>query len=59
MKIPEYWIVDPIESKVTVLLWEEELYEQTEFFVNQQLFSPTFPELCITVEQILAAGNIS
>ncbi|MGI2902720.1 Uma2 family endonuclease [Tolypothrix sp. VBCCA 56010] len=59
LEIPEYWIVDLIESKVTVLLWEEGLYEQNEFFVNQQLLSSTFPELCITVEQILTAGNIS
>lgn len=59
LEIPEYWIVDPIESKVTVLLWEEGLYEQTEFLGNQQLLSSTFPELCITVEQILTAGNIS
>ncbi|GAX42758.1 hypothetical protein NIES4075_37620 [Tolypothrix sp. NIES-4075] len=41
------------------MLWEKGLYEQTEFFVNQQLLSSTFPELYIRVEQILAAGNIS
>lgn len=59
LEIPEYWIVDPIDSKVTVLLWEEGLYEQTEFTGSQQIISRTFPELSITVEQILAAGNIS
>ncbi|MBD2312301.1 Uma2 family endonuclease [Desertifilum sp. FACHB-1129] len=59
LEIPEYWIVDPIDSKVTVLLWEEGLYEQTEFTGSQQIISRTFPELAITVEQVLAAGNIS
>lgn len=58
LEIPEYWIVDPIESKVTILLWEEGLYEETEFTSNQKIISPTFPELNLTVEQVLAAGNI-
>ena len=58
LEIPEYWIVDPIESKVTVLLLEEGLYEDTEFTGTQKIVSLTFPELNLTVEQVLAAGNI-
>jgi Uma2 family endonuclease len=58
LEIPEYWIVDPIESKVTVLLLEDGLYEETEFTGNKQIVSQTFPELSLTVEQIFAAGNI-
>ena len=58
LEIPEYWIADPIESKVTVLLWDEGLYEDTEFTGSQKIVSRTFPELDLTVEQILAAGNI-
>jgi Uma2 family endonuclease len=58
LEIPEYWIVDPIESKVTILLWEEGLYEDTEFTGSQQIVSRTFPEISLTVEQILEAGNI-
>ncbi len=58
LEIPEYWIVDPIESKVTILLLEEGLYEDTEFTVNQKIISRTFPELDLTVEQVLAAGNV-
>ena len=57
LEIPEYWIVDPIESKVTVLLLEEGLYEDTEFTDSQKIISPTFPQLSLTVEQVLAAGN--
>ncbi|MFB2898288.1 Uma2 family endonuclease [Aerosakkonemataceae cyanobacterium BLCC-F50] len=59
LEIPEYWIVDPMKSKVTVLLWEEGLYEETVFTDNQNIVSRTFPELVLTVEQVLAAGNIA
>lgn len=58
LEIPEYWIVDPINSKVTVLLWEDGLYEETVFIGNKNIVSRTFPELALTVEQVLAAGNI-
>ncbi|MEA5596180.1 Uma2 family endonuclease [Rivularia sp. UHCC 0363] len=58
LEIPEYWIVDPIESKITILLWEEGLYEDTEFTGYQKIISRIFPQLNLTVEQVLAAGNI-
>ena len=58
LEIPEYWIVDPIESKVTILLLEEGLYEDTEFTINKKIIFRTFPELDLTVEQVLAAGNV-
>ena len=58
LEIPEYWIIDPIVSKVTVLLWDEGLYEETEFAGNQKIVSRTFTDLDLTVEQVLAAGNI-
>ena len=58
LEIPEYWIIDPIESKVTVLLWDEGLYEETEFPGIQKIISRTFPQLYLTVEKVLAAGNI-
>jgi Uma2 family endonuclease len=54
-EIPEYWIVDPIQSKVSVLLLVEGFYEVTEFTGDQVIISQTFPELTLTVEQILAA----
>lgn len=58
LEIPEYWIVDPLKNQVCVLLLEEGLYEGSMFAGSQPIVSRTFPELAITVEQVLAAGNI-
>ncbi|MGQ4646593.1 Uma2 family endonuclease [Lyngbya aestuarii] len=51
--IPEYWIVDPAEEKVTVLLLVEGLYEETEYRGAEKIISQTFPELELTVAQVL------
>jgi Uma2 family endonuclease len=59
LEIPEYWIVDPLESKVTVLTFNEGLYDETVFLGDQPLASPTFTELSLTVEKILAAGSLA
>ncbi|OCR00225.1 hypothetical protein BCD67_20930 [Oscillatoriales cyanobacterium USR001] len=53
--IPEYWIVDPVGQKVTVLTLVEGFYEQVEFRGNETIVSQTFPELGLTVEQVLQA----
>ena len=58
LEVPEYWIVDPLAAKVTLLLWEEGLYEETGFVGDQAIASPTFPELNLSVEQIFAAGVV-
>jgi Uma2 family endonuclease len=54
-EIPEYWIVDPIENKVSVLLLINGYYEQTEFRGSESIISQSFPELALTVEEVLAA----
>lgn len=54
-EIPEYWIIDPIESKVSVLSLVEGFYEVIEFVDRQTIASPTFPELTLTVDRIFAA----
>lgn len=51
--IPEYWIVDPAEQKVTLLLLVDGLYEETMYQGDDVLRSQTFPELMLTVNQIL------
>ncbi|WP_427158890.1 Uma2 family endonuclease [Aliinostoc sp. HNIBRCY26] len=58
LEVPEYWIVDPIESKITILLLSEGLYEEQEFSGSQQLVSAIFSEIQLTVEQVLAGGKI-
>jgi Uma2 family endonuclease len=56
--VPEYWIVDPLEGKITVLLLEEGFYEETVFTADLKIVSQTFPELAIAPHQVFRAGNI-
>ncbi|KAF3886519.1 MULTISPECIES: Uma2 family endonuclease [Nostocales] len=53
--IPEYWIVDPMKTSVTVFLLINGRYESTVFTGTQQIISRLFPELVVTVEQILTS----
>ena len=55
--INEYWIVDPLQQQVTILILDEGLYEETVFSVEQQLVSPTFTEIKLTPSQIFTAAN--
>jgi Uma2 family endonuclease len=55
IKIPEYWIVDLRKSQISVLLLTDAGYETTVFAGNQQIISPTFPELTLTASQVLSA----
>ncbi len=52
-EIPEYWIIDPSAKKISVLILVNGFYEVTEFTENMSIISPLFPELTLTVEQIL------
>jgi Uma2 family endonuclease len=53
-KVPEYWIVDLIGQKVTVLTLVEGAYLEQVFTGSDRIVSITFPELDLTVERILA-----
>ncbi len=53
--IPEYWIVDPIEQKITVLVLEKGSYTKTVFTGDKAISSTTFPQLQVTPEEILTA----
>jgi Uma2 family endonuclease len=55
LDIPEYWIVDPLEEKVTVCNLNNGLYDLAEFQGDQLIQAPTFPDLKRTATQILAA----
>jgi len=55
--ILEYWIVDPSQSRITMLTLVDGLYEEAVFQGGQRLISGTFPALELTAEQILQAGQ--
>ena len=53
--IPEYWIVDPIEQKITVLVLDKGSYTKTVFAGDEAIISSRFPQLKVTAEEILEA----
>ncbi len=55
-EIPEYWIVDPLASKVMVLLLVDGLYEERVFTGSQPIVSAIFPKLILIADQVLQAG---
>jgi Uma2 family endonuclease len=55
LEIAEYWIVDPIAQKVTLCVLDHEFYDATEFQGDDRIMSPTFPNLTLTVAQVLAS----
>jgi Uma2 family endonuclease len=55
--IPEFWIVDPIRAWVWVLTLQGNSYQQTEFRGDDLIVSTVFPELRLTVAQVLRAGR--
>ncbi len=52
--IREYWIVDPLESKVTVFQLVNGRYRERVFTGSQPIVSHVFSELTVTVQQILS-----
>jgi len=54
--VSEYWIIDPIEQKVTVLEWVEGFYEEKVYMGGDRLVSPIFPNLDLIASQVLK-GN--
>jgi Uma2 family endonuclease len=55
LEIPEYWIVDPLEEKITLCTLEHQLYDSTEFQREDLIQFPTFPDLNLTAAQILTS----
>ena len=53
--IAEYWIVDPIAQKVTILEWIEGLYEEKVYIGDNVLQSSLFENLDLTVDRLLQA----
>ena len=55
LEIPEYWIVDPLEAKVTICQLNEGRYDEADFTDDSVIQSPTFPALRLTVTQVITA----
>jgi Uma2 family endonuclease len=56
--IPEYWLVDPERQLITVLALSTQTYTEIgQFQTDSVLVSQTFPELNLTAEMILKAGQ--
>jgi Uma2 family endonuclease len=56
-QIPEYWIVDPIAQKVTVLEWVDGCYEDKVYQGDRPILSPQLDVLNLTAAMVLAAGQ--
>jgi Uma2 family endonuclease len=51
--IAEYWIVDPIQQRVTILEWVEGLYEEKVYEGDRAIASPLLGTLKLTPTQVL------
>ena len=51
--VNEYWIIDPLEDKVTVCLLQGSVYNQTVFTGNQAIVSLTWTQINLTAQQLL------
>jgi len=51
--ITEYWIIDPIQGRITVLEWVDGLYEEQVYEGDQAIASPIFSNLELTAAEIL------
>jgi Uma2 family endonuclease len=56
-QIPEYWIVDPIAQKVTILEWVDGMYEEQIYQGEQEIASLLFPGLNLNATTVLTADH--
>jgi Uma2 family endonuclease len=59
LDIREYWIVDPIDLKVTVCVLQDGAYSDTLFTGDLAIVSPTFPSLGLTAMEVLNGSKVS
>jgi Uma2 family endonuclease len=57
LDIPEYWIVDPIDLKVTICVLKDVAYSDVVFVGDLTIVSPTFPELELKALEVLNASR--
>ncbi len=56
LNISEYWIVDPLDNRVTVCTLADGLYDQLFFQGDEVITSSIFPNLTCTAAQILVGS---
>jgi Uma2 family endonuclease len=57
LDIPEYWIVDPLDLKVTICILKDGAYSDTVFVGDLTIVSPAFPDLELRTVEVLSAGR--
>jgi Uma2 family endonuclease len=57
LEIPEYWIVDPLEQKMTLCILDHEFYDSLDYQGDRLIQSSVFPNLKLTAAQVLAAKS--
>ena len=55
LEVAEYWIVDPLDEKVTLCTLAHQFYDSVEYQGDALIQSPTLPNLQLTAAQILTA----
>ena len=55
LEVAEYWIVDPLDEKVTLCTLAHQFYDSVEYQGDALIQSPTLPNLQLTATQILTA----
>ena len=55
LEILEYWIVDPLEAKITLCILDHEFYDLIDYQGDRSIQSPVFPNLKLTAAQVLTA----
>ncbi len=54
----EYWLIDPHQHVITVLELQNGLYAEVgQFGGSDRILSPNFPQLTLTTDQVLTAGE--
>lgn len=51
-QIPEYWIIDPHRSQITVLTLEKESYREAIYKESEEIVSTAFPTMRLTPTQL-------
>ncbi|QZZ21131.1 Uma2 family endonuclease [Leptothermofonsia sichuanensis E412] len=56
--IPEYWLIDPDQQSITVLVLENGKYRESGCFKgSDRVVSPAFPTLTLTADQLFAGSS--